>query len=286
MDEDFRKELERVKVDKHKDIQPRPTENKEPVFDVVPEPEPEALGEEGMEDADDDSTDIDEPEYEEKKHIDWTRGLLYICVTAMLAIIIFYQMMTEVTPGIAVVMMLFGMMCFLPAGMLLGKLFLDPYIRCKIMRRMRGKNYAMVKFVHKGGQRSDIRIKDLDDDVIVQGTKVWVLNKGSIYHLNQEGYKVLDKSISTKNMLTNPSQVPEVYVDAESMYPLTFHSNKSQCNPQEVGAVLLGYVHNQIAKNMFFKKTQGMFNVIMLALCCINTMIGLMIFDMLGGFGT
>jgi len=219
-----------------------------------------------------------------RKPIDWNRALLYLSVLGILGIIFLYQMVVDVSMPMAWVLMLFGMLCFLPLGLLLGKLFLDPYIRCKIYRRMRGKNYGMVYFVHKGGQRVDIRIKNLDDDVVVHETKIWVLQKGGIYYLDRDDSMVLHTVIEPANVVTSPNNVPILFLDPESMLPLQFYEPKTVSNPQQVGATVLGYINNQIAKNLFFKRSMQTFYTIILALESLSIVIGLMIYDLLGGF--
>jgi len=219
----------------------------------------------------------------EKNPFNWNRGLLFLCMLGIMGIIFFYQMTAEVSMSIALVLMLFGMLCFLPLGLLFGKLFLDPYVRCKVLRRVRGKNYGMVYFVHKGGQRVDIRIKNLDDDVVVQGTKLWVLEKAGIYYTDIDDAYIKHATISDASIVTSPNNVPILFLDAESMLPLRFFETKTKSNPQQVGATTLGYVNNQIAKNLFFKRSMQTFYVLMLVLQAINITGLIMLYDALVG---
>lgn len=202
----------------------------------------------------------------EKRGIDWARAIMFLSILGIVGIIFFSQMISPVSNGLAILLWLFGMMCFFPLGLILGWLFLDPYMRCKIMRRMRHKNYGMVNFVHKGGRRIDVRIKNFDDDVIVQDTKLWLINKEGVHYIDVNGDKVLHAEINSENIATLPSNVPSLFLDSETMIPLTFYETKSKTNPQVAGATLLGYVNNQIAKNLFFKKQMTMFYMILIGI--------------------
>ena len=211
------------------------------------------------------------------------RAILFLCMLGIMGIIFLYQMVAEVSMAVALILMLFGMLCFLPLGLLLGKLFLDPYVRCKILRRVKGKNYGMVYFVHKGGQRVDIRIKNLDDDVVVQDTKLWVLEKASIYYTDIDDAYLRHATITDRSIVTSPNNVPILFLDAENMLPLRFFESKTKSNPQQVGATCLGYINNQIAKNLFFKRSMQTFYVLMLVLQAINITGLIMLYDALVG---
>jgi len=221
-----------------------------------------------------------------KKAVDINRAIMFGTVLGIMAIIFFYQMVDNLSPGLGLVLLILGMTGFLPLGLICGKFFLDPYMRCKMLRKMRGKNYGLAYFVYKGGQRIDIKIKNMDSDVIViqDETKIWVLEKGSIYYVDRDDNKVLHAEIMGKNVVTSPQDVPIVFLDAESMLPLSFYKQETETNPQQAGASLLGFVNNQIAKNMFFKKTETIFYMMLLAMN-FATIAGIgMLYDALVGF--
>ena len=125
----------------------------------------------------------------EKPRIDMDKAILWLSVLGIVGVIFLYQMVESFNSGLALLLWLFGMMCFLPMGLILGWFFLDPYMRCKIMRRTRHKNYGIIYFVHKGGKRITTRIKNLDDDVIVNDTKLWLIDKGGVYYIDVNGNK-------------------------------------------------------------------------------------------------
>ena len=221
------------------------------------------------------------------KGFDANRAVLFGSVLGMLAIIMFYQMVDQVSAGLGIILLFLGMSAFFPLGAIVGKFLLDPYTRCKIMRKMKGKNYALVHFVHKGGQRVDIKIKNLDDDVIIkkEDTKLWVLEEGGIYYITRDDSKILHSEIKGDNAVTSPQDVPMIFLDPETMLPLRFYKPKTASNPQHVGGTILGYINNQIAKNMFFQKQkQTIFNLIILVICFCNLAGLMMLYDALVGF--
>jgi len=80
----------------------------------------------------------------EKNRLDWDKAIMWLSVLGIVGIIFLYQMVSDFSSGLGLLMWLFGMMCFLPLGLILGWFFLDPYMRCKIMRKTRHKNYGII----------------------------------------------------------------------------------------------------------------------------------------------
>jgi len=214
----------------------------------------------------------------DKVRIDWNRAILWLSLLGIVGVIFIYQMVNDFNSGLGLLLWLFGMMCFLPLGLIIGWLFLDPYMRCKIMRRTRHKNYGIIYFVHKGGKRVTTRIKNLDDDVIINDTKMWLIDKDGVYYLNTNGEKILNSSIDEANVVTLPSEVPALFLDPETMIPLRFHEEKSKTNPQQAGAILLGYINNQITKNLFFKKQMTMFYIILICITGITFALSMQVY--------
>jgi hypothetical protein len=209
--------------------------------------------------------------------------LLYFLVFGILIIVFFSQELDAVNPVMQWVMVIFGMMAFLPLGLLIGKLFLDPYVRCKVLRRMGNRNFGLVHLIHKGGKKIEIRIKNLTDDVIIQGTKLWVLEDGGIYYSDRNDSMILHATMNTDSFVTSPNNVPMLFLDADTMLPLRFYKPETISNPQQVGATVLGYINNQIAKNLFFKKSMTMFYVILLVLQVLNFVGLIVLYDELVG---
>lgn len=210
---------------------------------------------------------------EAKQGINWGRAGLYLCAFGMVGIIFFSQMAKDINPVFVILIWLFGMMCFLPLGFIGGWLFLDPYMRCKLYRRFRGKNYGIVNFLHIGGQRIVTRIKDLDNDVIIEGGRMWLLDSEGIYYIDKNNEKKLWKKIDTEHIKTLPANVPCLFLDPETMTPIKFIEKPSKTNPQQAGAVILGYINNQIQKNAMFKRTATIFYIIIIAVTVVNLII-------------
>ncbi len=214
----------------------------------------------------------------EKTKIDVDKAIMWLSILGIVGVIFLYQMVESFNSGLALLLWLFGMMCFLPMGLILGWFFLDPYMRCKIMRKTRHRNYGIIYFVHKGGKRITTRIKNLDDDVIIHETKMWLIDKGGVYYLDVDGNKMEHASIDDANIVTLPSNVPALFLDPETMIPLRFHEEKSKTNPQQAGALLLGYINNQITKNLFFKKQMTMFYIILICITGITFALSMQVY--------
>lgn len=205
-------------------------------------------------------------QYVEKvRRLNVNRAIMYLTVLGIMGII-FFTMYMEKSPAFMLLTWVFGTMCFLPLGLVLGWLFLNPDIRCLMMRRMRGKNYGIVHFVHRGGQRMVTRIKDFDYDVIIQDTKMWILQNDGIYYQDKARNMMLHAKIDSKHIKTMPANIPVLYLDSDTMIPLTFHSVMSKSNPQQVGSTILGYIYNQLAKALFMKKGLQIFFILVLVL--------------------
>ena len=200
----------------------------------------------------------------------YTRIMIIASALAIVGIIMFSQMADTINPAFVILIWVFGMMCFLPLGVFIGWFFLDPYMRCKIYRRFRGRNYGIVNFMHKGGQRFETHIKNLDYDVVVNDGKMWILEKEGVFYINKDNQKVLHKKIDAEMIKTMPANIPCLFVDIESMTPIRFHSCDTKTNPQEAGAICLGYINNQIQKNASLKSKMSLFYIIILGILVLN----------------
>lgn len=119
------------------------------------------------------------------------------------------------------------------------------------------------------------RIKNFDEDIIIQDTKMWILQNDGIYYLDKDRKKILHAKIETQHIKTLPANIPVLYLDPDTMIPLTFHKLLSKSNPQLVGATMLGYVYNQIAKILYLKKGLQLFFIIVIVLTVLNLVIGI-----------
>lgn len=173
---------------------------------------------------------------------------------------------------------LLGSFMFLPAGMIIGWATLDPYMRCKILRRISKRNYGIVNFVGKGNKMVS-KIKNFDDALVWKKNKVWVITKEHIYQLTKQGDSIVDKhEIEPDNIISLIETVPVMFVDLDSMQPLSLaKEGREAINPEELGATLKSWADNQLAKAMMLKKTFDMYFIIIIicviasaGLCYIN----------------
>jgi len=174
--------------------------------------------------------------------------------------------------GITTIIFLIGSFLFLPMGMILGWVFLDPFMRCKIMRKMsKGrKNFGIVNFVGKG-KKIITRIKNFDEDLIWIKNKCWALTKSGIYELDKNGEQATEKrALNPDSFVTVTESVPTMFIDINSMQPLTFvETGREGIAPEELGSTLKGWVDNQMAKVMFLKRTLDIYFMIVI-ICAVG----------------
>jgi len=258
---DIKQHIEEIKKEQPKEVIIEPIEEKErPKIDDIP-------------------NDIKEVKIKDWRSWNWTRIILYLTTLGIVGIIFFTQYVASANPAFIILIWLFGMMCFLPMGLFLGWIFLDPYMRCKLLRRFRGKNYGIVNFVHRGGQRIETRIKNFDDDVVLQEGKLWYLTKEGIYYLNKNNNKVFYAKIEPENIKTLPANIPVLFLDSETMKPLSFQKEISKTDPAQAGALIMGYMNNQIQKNKALKSSQTLLGIITIAITVINLIIAIQLYQ-------
>jgi len=194
--------------------------------------------------------------------------------------ILFVFMMWQYNPGsqaLTTIVFIVGAFLFLPLGAILGWVFLDPYMRCKIMRKMsKGrKNFGLINFVGRG-KKIVSRIKNFDDDLIWIKNKCWALTKSGIYEIDKNGEQVTDnRALNPDSFVTMTDSVPTMFIDIDSMQPLTFETTgREGISPEELGSVLKGWVDNQMAKVMFLKKTLDMYFLIVILACVASAFFG------------
>lgn len=160
------------------------------------------------------------------------------------------------------VVVLVGCMMFIPIGAILGWMF-DPYIRCKMMRRMTKKNYGMINFISKGNKMV-AKMKDFDNSLIWKKNECWVLSKEGIHQLTKNGNALNEgKVINADSIVTVVDTVPMIYVDLDSFEVLTFaREGRERVKPSEIGSSLKAWEDNQRAKLMSAQKTMNILIVV------------------------
>lgn len=178
---------------------------------------------------------------------------------------------------VIIVVLLLGSMMFLPVGMLVGWAFLDPYVRCKVLRKASKKNFGVINFVGKG-QKIVSKVKNFDTALIWKKNETWVITKEHVYQLSKDGDTIVEKSkIDPESIVTLIDTVPVLFVDLDSMQPLSLARDRREgINPLELGSTLKAWVDNQLAKAMFLKKTMDIYLLIILLVSIASAFLGYM----------
>lgn len=158
------------------------------------------------------------------------------------------------------ILSLLGSFFFLPIGVIIGWIFLDPFMRAKALRTLTKKNYGLV-FLTGRGKNIITKVKNFNDDLIWIGKdKCWHISPSEVKNLNkyEESYSINDENISYF------SGVPCLFLDIDSMKPLKFYKEKTPISPEEAGSALMGWTVNQLAKGMFFKRTMEIIFILIL----------------------
>lgn len=168
----------------------------------------------------------------------------------------------------ATLLLIYGMACFMPLGLIIGFILFNPIVRIKAMRQMGKKNYGLVNLVGKGGH---IIQKTVDFD----GGLLWI--KNAVWYLEQNRVANIDApsedfyNISSDNVRF-VSGIPIIYLNMDTMRPLTFFKDDTPIKPAYLGANLKGWTSNQIAKWSNLVRTY--YIVIAILLLCIGIAYG------------
>lgn len=176
---------------------------------------------------------------------------------------------------VIIIVLLLGSMMFLPVGMLIGWAMLDPYVRCKVLRKASKKNFGIINFVGKG-QKIISKVKNFDTALIWKKNETWVITKEHVYQLSKDGDTIVEKAkIDPESIVTLIDTVPVLFVDLDSMQPLSLARDRREgINPLELGSTLKAWVDNQLAKAMFLKKTMDIYLLIILIVSVASAFLG------------
>jgi len=188
---------------------------------------------------------IENMEYDTSK----TTQNTVIWLTVIACFFVLYMYMYAYNDYAFLLIVMMGSILFLPVGMLLGWITFDPYMRCKVLRKVTKKNYGILHFVGKGGKIVP-KIKNFDEGLIWKEDECWVIAKDFVYQITKDGNKINEnKRIDPRNIVTLIDTVPTVFVDIDSFEPLRLSSEgREPVNPLEIGSVLKAWVDNQKAK--------------------------------------
>lgn len=190
---------------------------------------------------------------------------------------LFYMYQTSQNETLFVPILLLGSMMFLPIGMILGWIALDPYMRCKLLRKSTHKNYGLIYFVGKGNKIAT-KVKNFDDALVWKKNEVWVITKEHVYQITKDGNAINEgNKIDPDNIITLIDTVPILFVDLDSMQPLSLARDRREgINPLELGASLKAWADNQLAKALVLRKSLDMYFIIVVIASIAAAAIGYM----------
>lgn len=193
--------------------------------------------------------------------------LLGVFAVSLLFLVMVYSYSPENDILMSIVFLV-GIFLFLPIGMIVGWMTLDSFMRCKMIRKVTRKNYGIVNFVGKG-KKIISKIKNFDADLVWIKNKCWALTKGGIYEIDKYGERINEGDvIDPDGVLTITETVPVLFIDMDSVEPLTFQKEgREGIMPEELGATLKGWVDNQMAKVMFLKRTMDAYFMLVIIAC-------------------
>jgi hypothetical protein len=206
----------------------------------------------------------------ENKEYDKTQHTRLIIIALAVGGLIFISMIRNYLPNEAMytIIILMGMMMFFPCGIIAGWIFMDPVMRCKMLRKTSKKNYGIIGFVGKG-MKAVLKIKNFDDGLIWRDKACWVITKDKIVQITKDGNALnnSEKTMSAESVITLVDTVPMIFVDLDSMEPLQLHTkDREPVYPLEIGATLKAWEDNQRAKMMQLRKAQDI--LLYIAIAC------------------
>jgi hypothetical protein len=189
--------------------------------------------------------------------------------------LVFLIVLRNILPNEAMyaIVIIIGSFMFIPVGMIVGWIMFDVFIRCKMLRRISKRNYGIVNFVGKG-KRIVSKIKNFDHGLIWQKEDLWVLTKGKIYQQTKDGNAANEGySLDPDSVLTLVDTVPVIFVDMDSMEPLSItQQGRTPIYPSEIGSACKAWIDVQRAKLLSSKKTMDIL-LIIAVICCIGAIV-------------
>ena len=152
----------------------------------------------------------------------------------------------------------------LPVGYFIGRIF-DVYWRCKQMRRWLRKNYVVLNLINKDGRTISARVKDASNDIITDGTKMWVVVKNRVFIKGKatSGWNIENKMVRWEE------GCPVLYVNEDGILPLSFFQEEENVKPQEVGSTFLAFIFNEINKGLTATKSIQTYLIICMLLALV-----------------
>ena len=203
----------------------------------------------------------------ENMETDTSKNMQGIVIGLAIIGIIFIMLVNNFLPNEAMylIIILIGCFMFIPVGMIVGLVLLDIFMRCKILRKVTRRNWGIVNFVGKG-KRLVSKIKNFDNGLIWQEDNCWVLAKNKIFQMTKDGNAVNEgKTIEPDSILTLVDTVPVIFVDLDSMEPLSITlSGREPVYPSEIGSTCKAWMDIQRAKLLKGRKAMDILLIVVI----------------------
>ena len=203
-----------------------------------------------------------------KLYVDITNlitGLVMACFMYLIFSAYLSMQDPEMSAVYFIVVIIVGMFCWLPIGIPIGAILIDSYLRCRVLRFINPrKNYGVIHIVSKGHYIVTM-VKDINESIIMKDEAIWGISKGYVYNFNKKvRHEIKSEHI---NYIAN---VPVIYLDYESMKPLTFHQEKTEISPKQLGSSLVGWAMVQKKKAIRSQKQVNYMYLIIAILIIVN----------------
>jgi len=164
----------------------------------------------------------------------------------------------------------------MPIFVIIFTYFTSIEFRCKLKRQLLKKNFGIVNLVSKDYKSILSLIKNFDHDIIEIGGKIWIIEPDRIYRKNKETIiPIQEKDIKFI------AGIPTLYLNADSLYPLTFFKEETKINPAELFAPVNAYIITKEAELLRWKRTYTIGVIILLCLLAISVYYSFSTHDML-----
>jgi len=187
-------------------------------------------------------------------------------------------------PQLAIFAAILGSVTFLPIGALIGGLLTSSF-RIKIVRRIGGKNYGFIKFIHANRLIKPV-IVNLDNDMIRFGNGVYFIENSII---RREGSPAYSTDKISESSIKFEEGIPTIYFDVTDILPVDFQragktsDDQRFRNPAQVAATLNKEISVEKAKVMrVFKGRQDLFMIIILGMSAITAVLAYLVLTDVG----
>jgi len=182
-------------------------------------------------------------------------------------------MYAYLVPNGALFATLVGGIIFIPIGVMIGAMF-SGAMRIKIMRRLTGRNYGVVKFIHSSRLIKPV-IANLDNDIIKFSNGIYMVDKNNI---KREGESAHSSDFIEDSKIKFEEGVPTIYYDIEDIIPVDFANRIEKARgedkfrlPTQVSATLNKEIAVEKEKIMnSFSGRQNMAMILILVLVAVN----------------